>query len=82
MACEHIHKEGADLASLAGSILLEIRNESFIVTCHVMNELLSALSCLSNALQKKNLCLTKVIPLITTTKLHLQDITKQCETNI
>lgn len=79
MACEHIHKEGADLASLAGGILLEIRNESFIVTCHVMNELLSALSYLSNALQKKDLCLTKVIPLITTTKLHLQDITKQCE---
>lgn len=79
MACEHIHKEGADLASLAGGILLEIRNESFIITCHVMNELLNALNYLSSALQKKDLCLAKVIPLITTTKLHLQDIAKQCE---
>lgn len=78
MACEHIHKEGADLASLAGGILLEIRNESFLITCHVMNELLSALSYLSNALQRKDLSLTKVIPLITSTKLHLRDIADQC----
>ncbi|BFZ04961.1 hypothetical protein BsWGS_08000 [Bradybaena similaris] len=79
MACEHIHKEGEDLASLAGGILLEIRNESFIITCHVMNELLSALAYLSTALQKKDLRLSKVIPLITTTKLHLRDIVRQCE---
>jgi hypothetical protein len=45
MACEqHIYKDGQNLASLAGGILLEIRSESFIVTCHVMNELLGALS--------------------------------------
>ena len=54
IACEHIHKEG----SLAGGILLEMKNESFIITCQVMNEILSALSFLSNAL-KKYLCLTK-----------------------
>lgn len=53
MACEHIHKDGTDLASLAGGILLEIRNTSFFITCFVMNELLSALSYLSNTLQKK-----------------------------
>jgi hypothetical protein len=57
MACEHIYKDGENLASLAGRILLEIRNESFIVTCHVMNELLGALSFLINALQRKDLSL-------------------------
>lgn len=50
MVCEHIYKEGADLASLAGSILLKIRNVSSLITCWVMNELLSALSYLNNAL--------------------------------
>lgn len=34
--CEHIHKEGVDLASLAGGILLEIRNTSLFITCYVM----------------------------------------------
>jgi len=42
-----------------------------------MNELLSALSYLSNTLQKINLNLANVIPLITTTKLHLNDIANQ-----
>ncbi|KAF0756154.1 zinc finger protein 862-like, partial [Aphis craccivora] len=78
MACEHIHKDGIDLASLAGGILLEIRKTSFFITCYVMNELLSTLSYLSNTLQKKNLNLANVIPLITTTKLHLNDIANQC----
>lgn len=78
MACEHIHKDGIDLASLAGGILLEIRKTSFFITCYVMNELLSALSYLSNTLQNRNLNLANVIPLITTTKLHLNDIANQC----
>jgi len=44
MVFEHIYKDG---------ILLEIRKTSFFITCYVMNELLSALSYLSNTLQKK-----------------------------
>src|SRR5678816_4573577 len=35
-------------------------------------------SYLSNALQKKDFSMTKVIPLITGTKLHLQNISNQC----
>jgi hypothetical protein len=50
-----------------------------IITFYVMNELLSALSYLSNTLQKININLALVIPRITTTKLHLNDIANQCE---
>lgn len=79
LACEHIHKEGVDLASLAGGILLEMRNESFFVICHVMNELLCALSYLSSSLQKENISLSKVIPLTCSTKLHLKNIAQECD---
>jgi len=54
MACEQIYKDGKNLASIAGGILLEIRNTSFFITSYVMNELISALSNLSNTLKKKN----------------------------
>ena len=35
---KHIHKEGGNFESLG--ILREIRNESFKITCQVMNEIL------------------------------------------
>lgn len=80
MAYEHIHKDGTNLAIPAvGVILLEIRKISFFITYYVMDELFSPLSYFSNTLQKKNLNLANVIPIITTTKLHLNEIASQCE---
>ena len=44
-----------------------------------MNELLSVLANLINFLQKKDLILSKVIPLITSASSHLKDIGQECD---
>ena len=78
MACEHIHKDGADLASLAGGILLDITQSSFLVTLVVLDEALGAVNNLSKVLQKENLQLSSVPTLIASTVSHLKDVAAQC----
>ena len=78
IACEHIHKDGADLASLAGGILLEMRNQSFYITLTIMNEILCALSNLSLMLQNASVCFASLITLVQTTKDHLKSIAEKC----
>jgi len=78
LACEHIHKDGADLASLAGGILLEITQSSFLITLVVLDEALGAVNNLSKILQNESLQLSTVPILITSSISHLQNIADQC----
>jgi len=56
--CEHIHQDGADLASLAGGILLSLREESFIILLCGLDKILGAVSNLSLILQAPKLCIS------------------------
>jgi len=81
LACEHIHTDGADLASLAGGILLEITQSSFLITLVVLDEALGAVNNLSKILQKENLQLSSVPVLISSSIDHLKNVSDQCSSN-
>jgi len=81
LACEHIHTDGADLASLAGGILLEITQSSFLITLVVLDEALGAVNNLSKILQKENLQLSSVPVLISSSIDHLKNVSAQCSSN-
>uniref|UniRef100_A0A2S2PJ55 Zinc finger protein n=1 Tax=Schizaphis graminum TaxID=13262 RepID=A0A2S2PJ55_SCHGA len=72
--CEHIHQDGADLASLAGGILLSLREESFIVLLCGLDEILGAISNLSLTLQGPTICISALPTLIKSTTCHLNKI--------
>lgn len=78
MTCEHIHKDGADLASLAGGILLDMEKSSFLLTLCVLDEALFAVSNLSKTLQKESLSISSLPVLISATFNHLENIASQC----
>ncbi|KAF0773511.1 zinc finger protein 862-like [Aphis craccivora] len=72
--CEHIHQDGADLASLAGGILLSLREESFIVLLCGLDETLGVISNLSLILQRPTICISVLPTLIKSTTCHLYKI--------
>lgn len=74
ITCEHIHQDGADLASLAGGILLSLREESFIVLLCGLDEILGAISNLSLTLQGPTIYISALPTLIKTTTCHLNKI--------
>lgn len=76
MTCEHIHKDGADLASLAGGILLEMEKSSFLINLCVLHEALLSVSNLSKLLQKEDLCLSSLPSIICSTIEHLENISR------
>ena len=77
LACEHIHT-GADLSSLAGGILLEINQSSFLITLVILDEAIGAVNNLSKVLQKESLQLSSVPMLVSSSIGHLQNISEQC----
>jgi len=81
LACEYIHTDRADLASLAGGILLEITQSSFLITLVVLDEALGAVNNLSKILQKENLQLSSVPVLISSSIDHLKNVSAQCSSN-
>ncbi|KAL4119987.1 hypothetical protein QTP88_012737 [Uroleucon formosanum] len=80
--CEHIHQDGADLASLAGGILLSLREESFIILLCGLDEILSAVSNLSLTLQSPNLCISVLPTIIKSTKDHLNKIAESLKQDV
>lgn len=79
VACEHIHTDGADLASLAGGILLDLQTTSFLTLLCGLNEVLGAVSNLSLTLQKSNLQASSLTSMVTATICHLQEIHDKCD---
>lgn len=78
MTCENIYKDGADLALLAGVILLEMEKSSFLRTLCVLDEALLAVNNLSKIVQKENLVLCSLSTLVAATLNHLKDVAVQC----
>lgn len=75
--CENIHQDGANLASLAGWILLCLREESFILLLCGLDEILGAICNLSLTLQAPKLCISVLPTLITSTTDHLNQIAEK-----
>lgn len=71
---EHIHEDGVDLASLAGEILLNLREESFITMVCALYEILYTVSHLCLTLQAPKLCILVLPTLIKITTDHLNII--------
>ncbi|CAI6355217.1 unnamed protein product [Macrosiphum euphorbiae] len=63
---------------LAGGILLEITQSSFLITLVVLDEALGAVNNLSKVLQKENLQLSSLPVLISSSIGHLKNISDQC----
>lgn len=72
MACKHNAR--AHLAFLAGGILLEITQSSFLITLVVLDEAIGAENTLSKVLQKENLQLSSVPILISSSIAHIKNI--------
>jgi hypothetical protein len=73
--------DGANLASLAGGILLDITQSSFLITLVVLYEALSTVNNLSKVLQKENLQLSSVPVLISSSINYLKNVSDQCLSN-
>ena len=80
--CEHIHQDGADLASLAGGILLSLPEESFIILLCRLDQILGAVSNLSLTLQSPNLCISVLPTIIKSTKDHLNKIAESLKQDV
>ena len=79
MACEHIHKDGADLISLAGGILLAMMNSNFIVGLVILDDTLNAVSNLCKVLQRQSLKISQIPLLVSETLEHLRHIDCLCD---
>lgn len=79
VACEHIHTDGADLASLAGGILLDMQTTSFLTLVCGLNEVLGAVSNLSLMLQRSSMHASSLTSMVTATVCHLQEIHDKCD---
>ncbi|VVC35071.1 Hypothetical protein CINCED_3A005318 [Cinara cedri] len=80
--CEHIHQDGADLASLAGGILLSLREESFIILLCRLDEILGAISNLSLTLQGPKIVISTLTTLIKSTTCHLNNILESSKQDV
>ena len=78
-ACEHIHIDGADLASMAGGILLDLHKTSFVILLCGLDEVLGAVANLSLKLQKFTLHASSLTNLIESTVAHLTVIHDRCQ---
>ena len=79
MTCEHLHKDGTDLASLAGGVLLEMQKSTFMLMLCLLVEILGAVSNLSKCLQKQD-CQLAILPkLISSASSHLKTISEDVQ---